>query len=220
MLEKKVILSTGGFVVKDLFLNRQKIDFKTSPVRINIGFISSAVASMINDKPKVEDVTQDVTNLKILSTDSLKSYKLTDFIIEQAIKSNLEIIKEYFNFLNLFFDSYKSDIKDLKISSLSKCGALIDDGFIKQVRIMGINDSHILQFDRDFIGYFLNFSFSGKVLFFYQKKPVEPKINFAFNKIPLLSFKSENAFKNQPNKKVTSDMLKKLTNQNISEYFL
>ncbi len=219
MIDKNLLLSNGGLVIKDATLLNNS-PFLTSPQRINLGFISSAVASMINDKPKIDQVTEDVKNLQILSEDSLRSYKLTLFILDKSIKLNLAILREFFSKKNLNFDSYSVTPKDLKVSNLSKCGALVIDGSIKQVRLMGINDAHILQFDRDFIGYFLFFSFSGKILFFYKKKLLDIKINYSFSKIPLLSFKSENAFKNQQNRDITYDILINLTNKNILGYYL
>jgi len=175
---------------------------------------------MINDRPKIEDVSEDVFNLRILSKDLKKSYGISDFIIEKSVKSNLNMLKAYFNSLGLKFDGYKTFLKDFKVSSLSKCGALIKNEEIIQARLMGINDSHIVQFDRDFIGYFLNINFSGKITFFLNKNPLEVNIPFSFSRIPLLSFKSENAFKNDFNKKITVKMLKKLTDETIECLFV
>ena len=104
---------------------------------------------------------------------------------------------------------------------LSKCGVLIKNNEVEQFRIMNINDTHIQQFDRDFIGYFLYINFLGKMKFFYDKKEIDEEINFIFNKIPILFLKSENAFKNAGNKNITISMINKFSGQkNIDVIFV
>lgn len=220
MIAKDVVLSTGGFVIKSPFTNEKKREMTNKPSRINIGFMASATSSMINDKPDTEDVRKDIMNLKFIPAGKDKGYSLADYIIERAVRANLSIIKEYFTVSNAVFDCYKTELRDFKITSLSKCGALIENNAIKQFRLMNINDSHILEFDRDFIGYSLYFSFMGRLIFFYRKKEIEERINFNFTKIPLMSFKSENAFKNELNRKIATEMLMKFSGSNIETIFV
>jgi hypothetical protein len=200
---KKIFLSNSGLIVNDNNISLNNVKF-------NFGFISSATSSMVNDIPDHSEIRKDVHNIKIADSEINMCLDIPMFCVKWIIRKNKNSINEYLKSLNKYSDGYSIDLKEFNITNVSKCGAQFHDGQLKQIRLMPLKETHFEQFDRDFLGFFLNINFKGKITFKNNKADIE-HINFIFTRIPLLCFKSENAIKNNFKKNISIEMLKKFS---------
>jgi len=200
-----VVITNFGLVINNSEIEKQ---LKVKNLKTNLVFISSAVASMVNDRPNSTEVSDDVFKIQIVGQNHNKSYSICDFLLEKILKSNNNRILEYFKLQKYTINNYLIKFKENKISNLMKCGALITkNGII--FRKMGINDSHIQTFDRDFIGFFVNLNSTGNIVYKNNEDKII-SIKFIIGKIPLLCFKSENAFKTVESKQICCEMANNL----------
>jgi hypothetical protein len=217
MLKKlKISLSNGGLIINS---DVENFFLKFNNIKSNYGFISSAVASMVGDKPENEEITRDVYKIKIVDSENNSSVTLPYFIISKSFKNNFPNINEYLKLLNKKANGFNISIEDFKIANLKKCGILIKNDEIVDYRFMGINDTHIQQYHRDFLGFYLDFNFKGSIKLLLNNLLIDEEIKFQFSRIPLLSFKSENAFKNKMNRKFTIMMLQHFSGKSVDPIF-
>ena len=209
-----VVITNFGLVINNSEIEKQ---LKVKNLKTNVVFISSAVASMVSDRPNSAEVSDDVFKIQIVGQNHNKSYSICDFLLEKILKTNNCRILEYFKLKKYVVNNYLIKLKENKISNLMKCGALITkNGII--FRKMGINDSHIQTFDRDFVGFYVNLNSSGNIIF----KNNDNKtilIKFILGKIPLLCFKSENVFKTAESKQICYEMANNLCSKDAEIIF-
>ena len=199
MVEKIMITNSG-------LLSKFKGHRKTVP--FNFGLIGAATSSMIDDIPDRERIKCEVNNIRIVDEQMNKSLKIPDYCIFWILKNNYEDWQELLKRANFETGRFIISTMNFNVVSISKSGALLRDGALACTRLMALNDSHFREFDRDFLSYFMYLNFNGKLVF------QDRYIKFMFNRIPLLCFKSENAYSNEKSRQISIEMMFNLSGRN------
>jgi hypothetical protein len=210
----QIILSNGGIIVKPEEKNK---DFKFLNIKFNYGFVSSAVGSMVADIPDHAEVTKDVSKISLINDKKKISQTLSNFIITHSIDNNFDNINQFLKMFDKKANGYRIQIDEFKINNLKKCGIILEKSVIKDFRFMNINDTHIQLCSRDYLGFYLEMNVNGKIDLYFNNKNIGEQIKFLFLRIPLLSMKSENAFKNDTSKNICVSMLKNFSKKDNIE---
>jgi len=174
---------------------------------------------MVGDKPVHGDILNDVLNIKLVMNNTNKSVNIPNFLITKSLSDNMDNFRAYFTKMGKNPSKYSYIFKDFKIANLKKSGIKLLNGVIIDYRLMNINDTHIQEYDRDFLGFYLEINIFGEIKFDLNNNLMET-IKFQFTKQPILSLKSENGLKNENNKKNCELMIKKFSGKNINPIFL
>jgi|WetSurMetagenome_2_1015567.scaffolds.fasta_scaffold572933_2 hypothetical protein len=200
---RKILVSNSGLIVNGSGIKNN--------IGFNFGLVCSATPAMINDIPDPELIKNEVSKIRIVDIEINKSLTIPIFCILWTLRKNNSSLSDLLKLEKINSSKFSINPLDFNITGISKCGALLKSDTLSQVRRMALNDTHFQNFDKDFLSYFLYINFSGK-LRFTENTNDYLKINFT--RIPLLCFKSENAFCNVTSKEISGNMIKCITGKN------